>query len=75
MGKEKSEAIQVPAGQRTYFIDVREAKNGKKYLVFTESKRNAEGKFDRRRIMVFSDHFKAVFEAMKQVAPQLGINS
>jgi Protein of unknown function (DUF3276) len=75
MGKEKSEGIQVPAGQRTYFIDVKEAKNGKKYLVFTESKRNTEGKFDKQRIMVFSDHFKAIYEAMKQVAPEFGVNS
>ncbi len=75
MGKETSEGIKVPAGQRTYFIDVKEAKNGKKYLVFTESKKNDEGKFDKQRIMVFSDHFKAVYDAMRQVAPEFGINS
>lgn len=74
MGKEASEGIKIPAGQRTYFIDVKEAKNGAKYLVFTESKKNTEGKFDRQKIMVFSDHFKAIYEAMKQVAPQFGIN-
>jgi len=74
MGKEKSEGIKIPAGQRTYFIDVKEAKNGSKYLVFTESKKNTEGKFDRKKIMVFSDHFKEIYEAMKQVAPEFGIN-
>jgi hypothetical protein len=75
MGNEKSEGIKIPAGQRTYFIDVKEAKNGVKYLVFTESKKNAEGKFDRQKIMVFSDHFKAIYEGLKQVAPEFGINS
>ncbi len=74
MGKEASEGIKIPAGQRTYFIDVKDAKNGTKYLVFTESKKNAEGKFDRQKITVFSDHFKAFYEAMKQVATQFGMN-
>ncbi|HUI31329.1 MAG TPA: DUF3276 family protein [Candidatus Acidoferrales bacterium] len=74
MGKENEKGITIPAGQRTYFIDVKEAKNGNKYLVFTESKKNTEGKFDKQRIMVFSDHFKAIYEAMKQVAPEFGIN-
>jgi hypothetical protein len=74
MGKEKPEGIIISAGPRTYFVDVKEAKNGKKYLVLTESKKNTEGKFDRQRVMVFSDHFKEIYEAMKQVAPQFGVN-
>ncbi len=75
MGKENVDAIKVAAGQRTYFIDVKEAKNGNKYLVFTESKKNTDGKFDRQKIMIFSDHFKAIYEAMKRVAPEFGIES
>jgi len=75
MGKENSEGIKIPAGQRTYFVDVKKAKNGTRYLVLTESKKNSEGKFERQKIMVFSDHFKAIYEAMKQVAPEFGINS
>ena len=48
MGKEKSEGIKVPAGQRTYFIDVKEAKNGNKYLVFTESKKTPKANLTNR---------------------------
>jgi len=75
MGKEASEGIKIPAGQRTYFVNVKEAKNGSKYLVLTESKRNTEGKFENKSVMVFADHFKAIYDAMKQVAPQFGIDS
>lgn len=75
MGKESVEGIKVSAGQRTYFIDVKEAKNGNKYLVLTESKKNTDGKFDRQKIMVFSDHFRAIYDAMKQVAPKFGVES
>jgi hypothetical protein len=74
MGKDDAKGITISAGTRTYFIDVKEAKNGKKYLVFTESKKNTEGKFDRQRIMVFSDHFKDVYDAMKRVASEFGVN-
>ncbi len=73
MGKESSEAIKVPARDRTYFFDVKEAKNGKKYLVFSETRLNKEGKFDRQRIMVFQDHFQEIYEAMKKVAPTFGV--
>ena len=73
MGKEASEAIKVPASDRTYFFDVKEAKNGKKFLVVSETKKNKEGKFDRQSIMIFQDHFQEVYEAMKKVAPTFGV--
>ena len=74
MDKESSEGIRIPAGQgRMYFLDVKEAKTGSKYLIFSESKKNKEGKFDKQRIMVFADHFKAVYDAMKKVAAELGV--
>jgi Protein of unknown function (DUF3276) len=74
MGNEQPEAIKIPAWQRTYFIDVKESKKGSKYLIFTESKKNKEGKFDRQRIMIFRDDLQAVVDALKKVAPELGIN-
>ncbi len=75
MAKVDGETIKVSGGQRTYFLDVREAKNGSKYLVLTESKRNPEGKFDKQKIMIFKDQFPQILEAIKKVAPEFGITA
>ncbi len=75
MAKDDSESIKISAGQRTYFLNVKEAKNGAKYLVLTESKRNSEGKFDNQRVMIFADHFPQIFDALKKVAPELGVTA
>jgi len=53
----------VKAGKRTYFISVKEASNGRKYLTLTESKVVGENKFDRFRIMVFQDKLGAFADA------------
>ena len=74
MGNQESGAIKIPAWQRTYFIYVKESKKGSKYLIFTESKKNQEGKFDRQRIMIFKDDLQAVVDALKKVAPELGVS-
>jgi len=75
MGKESLEGIKIPGGDRTYFLDVKEAKNGKKYAILSESKRNKEGKFEKQRIMIFADHFQQIYEAMKKVAPEFGVTA
>ena len=54
----------VKAGQRTYFVNVKEASNGNKYLTITESKRVEKDKFERFRIMVFQDKVGAFVEAL-----------
>jgi len=59
------------AGDRTYFIDVKEAKNSSKYLSIAESRpsKNGEKKYTRSSIMVFDnvlDEFhNALDEAFK----------
>ena len=61
----------IKAGKRTYFMNVKEASNGNKYLTMTESKLIAKDKFERFRIMVFQDklgEFASVFAAACQVA-------
>ncbi len=62
----------VKAGKRTYFFDVKTAKNGGKYLSIRES---AEGdtpdKKTSRRIMVFEEHFKDFFNAIEEVKKEL----
>ncbi len=35
--KQTPNSIRIPAGNRTYFIDVRVAKNNKKYLTITQT--------------------------------------
>ena len=39
----------IRSGRTTYFVDVKEAKNGKKYLSITETRIDDEGKKDRSR--------------------------
>lgn len=56
----------VKAGQRTYFVNVKEAKNGNKYFTITESKRVEKDKFERMRIMVFKDKMGELVEAMQE---------
>ena len=63
------------AGDRTYFIDVKEAKNKSKYLTIAESKlskeKEGEKKFTRSSVMVFDNQIEkfrdAVDEAFKMM--------
>ena len=57
----------VRAGRTTYFIDVREAKNGKRYLSISETRIGADDKRQRATIRVFEgvDQFRqAIDEAV-----------
>ncbi|NQT30183.1 MAG: DUF3276 family protein [Candidatus Saganbacteria bacterium] len=45
----------VKAGQRTYFINVRESKNKRRYIRITESKLIEKDKFERLSIFVFAE--------------------
>jgi hypothetical protein len=56
----------VKAGQRTYFVSVREANNGNKYLTVTESKRIEKDKFDRSRIFIFKNKIEEFMEALQE---------
>lgn len=50
--------VQVRAGKRTYFMDLKLASNGNRYIEITESKRTGENEFNRNMIMVFEEHFE-----------------
>ncbi|MFH0990504.1 MAG: DUF3276 family protein [bacterium] len=56
----------VKSGKITYFFDVREAKNQKKYLTITASQPagTADAKFTKRSINVFSDAVDKFAEAL-----------
>lgn len=62
----------VRSGRTTYFVDVREAKNGKKYLSISENRIDADDKKQRTTLRVFSDTVEqfrqAVDEAVTVVA-------
>jgi hypothetical protein len=45
----------VRAGRTTYFVDLKEAKNGNKYLSISESKIDAEQQKKRTTLRVFGD--------------------
>ena len=58
------------AGDRTYFFDVKEAKNKARYLTIAETKRSndkeSEKKFTRSSVMVFDSQVDKFQEAFQQ---------
>lgn len=58
----------IKAGDRTYFIDVKEAKNKAKYLTIAESKPSKEGdkKFSRSSIMIFDNQAEKFRDALEE---------
>lgn len=60
----------IKAKGRTYFLDVKEASNGNKYLTICES-RKVDGEWQRNRIMVFESDVPSFFQALKEAAPSL----
>jgi hypothetical protein len=62
----------VKAGSTTYFMDIKEAKNNKKYLTVTASQfsKDGEKKFTKRSVIVFSnvaDDFVGALKEANQV--------
>ena len=57
------------AGDRTYFVDVKEAKNKSKYLTICESKLAKDGgdkKFSRSSVMVFESHIESFRDVLTE---------
>ncbi len=63
----------ITAGSRTYFFDVKEANDGTKYVVISESRQTGSG-YDHSRVMVFQEHLVAFSEGFQKVLEFLGIN-
>ena len=57
----------VRAGRTTYFVDVREAKNGNKYLSITESRLNGDQK-QKTTLRVFGDSVAEFRQAINDAA-------
>lgn len=66
MHKEKQvQSLTVTSGSRTYFIDVKETTENKKYLSFIESRRMQEGFFEKHRILIFEEDVHKVVAALQ----------
>lgn len=63
----------VKAGSRTYFFDVKETKEGKPYLVITESRFKGEGEGrERSTIVVFQENAGEFADAVSVMTDKLG---
>jgi hypothetical protein len=54
----------VRAGRTTYFVDVREAKNGNKYLSISENRITGDQKKERVTVRVFGDSIQEFKQAV-----------
>jgi len=61
------ESLKVPAGKRTYFIDVKQTGESIKYLKISESKRLENGEYERHQILIFEEDINNIAEAVKQL--------
>ena len=63
----------IKAGDRTYFVDVREARNKSRYLAISETKPSGDGekKFSRSKVVVFTDHFAEFRTAFEEATALL----
>ena len=63
----------VKAGSTTYFFDVKATKDGKPFLVITESRFKGEGsERQRSSIVVFPEQIKEFTSALQEIASELG---
>jgi hypothetical protein len=62
----------VRAGRSTYFVDVREAKNGNRFLSISESRIDADDKRQRATVRVFGDSVEPFRLAINEAAGNIG---
>ena len=62
----------VRSGRTTYFVDVREAKNGNKYISISESKVDADDKRQRSTVRVFGETVEQFRQAIDEAAAAVG---
>ena len=60
----ESFSIKIITGKRTYFFDVKEGKDGVKYLVISESKRLSENKYEHNRIIIFEENIPLFIDGL-----------
>lgn len=58
----------VRSGKTTYFVDVKEAKNGNRYISISESKIDAEQRKQRATVRVFGETVEQFRQAIDEAA-------
>ncbi|HUI66438.1 MAG TPA: DUF3276 family protein [Bacteroidota bacterium] len=58
----------VRAGKTTYFVDVKEARNGKKFISISESRLDAQEKKQRSTVRVFGESIEQFRQAVDEAA-------
>ena len=62
----------VKAGAKTYFLDLKKTKEGKPFLVITESRFKGEGEErERASIVVFPEHARDFVQALEETVQLL----
>lgn len=64
-------SAQIKAGRRVYFIDVKEAHGGVRYLVISETQ-SSGSKWRHNRVMVFQEHIPAFMETLNEALGIMG---
>jgi hypothetical protein len=59
------------AGNKTYFFDVRAAKNGNKYLTITDSSISKDGQKFRNTVTVFQDQMQNFNQTFQEVSEKV----
>ena len=68
--EKKSEMLK--AGSKTYFFDIKETREGKPYLIITESRLKGEGeKPERTSIMVFQENIEEFAGIVLQISSRM----
>jgi hypothetical protein len=58
----------VKSGRTTYFVDVKEAKNGNKFISISESRLDADDKKQRSTVRVFGETIEPFRQAIDEAA-------
>lgn len=61
----------VKARGRVYFLDLRESKNGNKYVQLTESRRDQDGQNARNSLFLFADRVPEFQAALNELAEKI----
>jgi len=73
MAEQNTNSMTLKAGSKTYFFDVKETKEGKPYLVITESRFKGEGEErERSAVIVFQESAAEFAKLVMQMSTKLG---
>ena len=62
----------IRAGKTTYFIDIKEAKSGNKFLAISETRLDSDNKKQRTTVRVFGETVKEFRKAIDEATAALG---